>query len=191
MAKSKKHNLQWIKETLDLNPDHNWKSSPGNSIFVAGRGAVRFEVPQDWHFEPDDNSFRFLDRKPPDDDCRLEVSYNLLPPGDWKELPLKGLVKKLAREDSRNPHEIGEVIQEKRQTARIVWVQIQFIDPQENRPAYSRIAVGIGSGVQCLITMDYWADDADKFTPVWDTVISSLVLGLYIRDPRSGLAFPD
>ncbi|MDJ0525256.1 MAG: hypothetical protein PX481_04585 [Microcystis sp. M53603_WE2] len=31
----------------------------------------------------------------------------------------------------------------------------------------------------------------DKFTPVWDTVISSLVLGLYIRDPRSGLAFPD
>ena len=63
MAKSKKHNLQWIKETLDLNPDHNWKSSPGNSIFVAGRGAVRFEVPQDWHFEPDDNSFRFLDRK--------------------------------------------------------------------------------------------------------------------------------
>ena len=87
MAKSKKHNLQWIKETLDLNPDHNWKSSPGNSIFVAGRGAVRFEVPQDWHFEPDDNSFRFLDRKPPDDDCRLEVSYNLLPPGDWKELP--------------------------------------------------------------------------------------------------------
>ena len=56
MAKSKKHNLQWIKETLDLNPDHNWKSSPGNSIFVAGRGAVRFEVPQDWHFEPDDNS---------------------------------------------------------------------------------------------------------------------------------------
>jgi hypothetical protein len=39
--------------------------------------------------------------------------------------------------------------------------------------------------------MDYWVDDADKFTPVWDTVISSLVLGLYIRDPRSGLAFPD
>ncbi|GCA74117.1 hypothetical protein MiTe_00939 [Microcystis aeruginosa NIES-2520] len=191
MAKSKKHNLQWIKETLDLNPDHNWKSSPGNSIFVAGRGAVRFEVPQDWHFEPDDNSFRFLDRKPPDDDCRLEVSYNLLPPVDWKELPLKGMVKKLAREDSRNPHEIGEVIQEKRQTVRIVWVQIQFIDPQENRSAYSRIAVGIGSGVQCLITMDYWVDDADKFTPVWDTVISSLVLGLYIRDPRSGLAFPD
>jgi hypothetical protein len=28
-----------------------------------------------------------------------------------------------------------------------------------------RIAVGIGSGVQCLITMDYWVDDADKFTP--------------------------
>lgn len=50
---------------------------------------------------------------------------------------------------------------------------------------------GLGSGVQCLITFDYWVDDADRLTAVWDTVMESLTLGLYISDPRTGLAFPD
>jgi hypothetical protein len=191
MGKSKKHNLQWVKETLDLKEGHNWQSPENTKIFVAGRGAVRFDVPQDWHFEPDTDSFRFLDRKPPNDDCRLEVSYNLLPPGDWSEFPLSPLLRKVVRDDSRHLSEWGEIFKLKRQTVRVVWTQLQFTDPQENREAYSRIAIGLGSGVQCLITMDYWVDDAERVTPVWDLVLSSLVLGLYIRDPRTGFAFPD
>ena len=97
----------------------------------------------------------------------------------------------MVRDDERNVVEQGEIIQLKRQTARIVWAQIKFIDPQENREAYSRICIGLGSGVQCLITFDYWADDAERLLHVWDMVIESLVLGLYIRDPQTGLAFPD
>jgi hypothetical protein len=191
MSKPKKHNLKWIKETLELKEDHNWKSNPGNRIFVAGRGALRFDVPENWHFEPDEKSFRFLDNKPPKDDARLEASFNLLPPGNWPDFPLAPLLRQVVRDDERNPIEKGEIIQLKRQTARIVWTQIKFIDPQENREAYSRIAIGLGSGVQCLITFEYWVDDADRMIPVWDTVMDSLVLGLYIRDPRTGFAFPD
>lgn len=191
MSKRKKHNLQWIKETLELKEDHNWKSKPGTRIFVAGRGALRFDVPSDWHFELDTNSFRFLDKKPPNDDCRLEASFNLLPPSNWADFPLVRLLKQTVQDEKRNVVERGEFIQFKRQTARIVWTQIKFIDPQENREAYSRICIGLGSGVQCLITFDYWVDDAERLIPVWDTVMESLVLGLYIRDPRTGLAFPD
>lgn len=191
MAKRKKHNLQWIKETLELQEDHNWTSKPGHRIFVAGRGALRFDVPEDWHFEPDTKSFRFLDRKPPNDDCRLEASYNLLPPGDWTDFPLTSLLKRVVRDDDRNITQKGEIIELKRQTARIVWTQFKFIDPNENRDAYSRICIGLGSGVQCLITFDYWVDDAERLNPVWDTVMDSLVLGLFIRDPRTGFAFPD
>ncbi|MCY7282042.1 MAG: hypothetical protein LH679_01110, partial [Cyanobacteria bacterium CAN_BIN43] len=92
----------------------------------------------------------------------------------------------------RNVTEWGEVITVKRQTARIVWMEIKFIDDQEEeRDAYSRTCIGIGSNVQCLITMDFWADQAEQFTPVWDAVMRSLTLGLFIRDPRTGLAFPD
>jgi hypothetical protein len=191
MSKRKKRHQQWLKETLELNENHNWQSEPGTRIFVAGRGALRFDVPQDWYFEPDEKSFRFLDNKPPKDDARLEASFNLLPPGNWAEFPLVPLLKKIMQEDERHPIEIGKVIQLKRQTARVVWNQIKFIDPQEHREAYSRTCIGLGSGVQCLITFDYWVDDAERLTPVWDTVMNSLVLGLYIRDPRTGFAFPD
>lgn len=191
MSKRKKHNLKWIKETLELKEGHNWQAQPNTRIFVAGRGALRFDVPQDWHFEPDEKSFRFLDKKPPNDDCRLEASFNLLPPRDWTGFPLIELLKQVVQDDPRVPYEQGEIYQLQRQTARIVWTQIEFTDPQEHRQAYSRIAIGLGSGVQCLITFDYWVDDAERLTPVWDTVLSSLVLGLYIRDPKTGFAFPD
>ncbi len=191
MSKRKKQNRPWIKEVLELKEDHHWKSQPGNRIFVAGRGALRFDVPQDWHFEPQEKSFRFLDNKPPKDDACLEASFNLLPPADWSEFPLISILRKVVKDDERNPIELGEIIQLKRQTARIVWTQLKFIDPQEHREAYSRICIGLGSGVQCLITFEYWVDDAERMIPVWDTVMESLVLGLYIRDPRTGLAFPD
>lgn len=191
MSKRKKHDLKWLKETQQLQEGHNWQSQPGTQIFVAGRGALRFDVPQDWYFEPDEKSFRFLDKKPPNDDCRLESSYNLLPPGDWANFPLVSLLEQVVKDDERNPIDIGEIIQLKRQTARIVWTEIKFIDSQENREAYSRICIGLGSGVQCLITFDYWASDAERCIPVWDTVMRSLVLGLYIRDPKTGFALPD
>ncbi|PSF33155.1 hypothetical protein C7H19_20330 [Aphanothece hegewaldii CCALA 016] len=191
MSKRKKHDLKWIKETLELEENHNWQSQPGTRIFVAGRGALRFDIPDNWHFEPQENSFCFLDRKPPKDDCRLEASFNLLPPGNWAAFPLVDLLKKVVKDDTRQPIEQDEIHQFKRQTARVVWTQFKFIDPQENRPAYSRIALGLGSNVQCLITFDYWVDDAERVTPVWDLVMSTLVLGLFIRDPRTGFALPD
>jgi hypothetical protein len=191
MAK-KKNSLKWIKETLELKDDHRWETNPGYKIFVAGRGAVRFDVPQDWVFEPDEKSFRFTNADPPDDDCRLEVSFNLLPPGDWDMFPLKSTLKQVMQKDSRDVLEWGEVVTVPRQTARIMWIEIRFMDHQEeDREAFSRTCIGIGSNVQCLITMDFWADQADRFTPVWDEVMRSLVLGLFIRDPRTGFALPD
>ena len=35
MAKRKKSNLQWIKETLELSPDHHWEGPDDYKIFVA------------------------------------------------------------------------------------------------------------------------------------------------------------
>jgi hypothetical protein len=185
----KKRNLKWIKETLDLQPDHRWHASPGNKLFVAGRGAVRFEVPSSWHFEPKESSFKFCDRKPPDDDCGLEVSYNQLPPADWSLFPLKKILKDVVQKDDRDVIERGEIITLKRQIAQIVWTELKFIE--DNREAYSRICIGLGSGVQCLITFDYWADQAEQLTPVWDNVLRTLVLGLYVADPTKGTAMPD
>ncbi len=191
--KRKKSHRSWIKETLDLKPDHHWEGPEGYKIFVAGRGAVRFNVPQKWICEPQENSFKFLDNKPPKDDCCLEVSYNHLPPrDDWSLFPLKHTLKKVMENDERQPIERSEVFTVKRQTAKIVWCEIKFIDTQEEpREAFSRTRIGLGSNIQCLITFDFWVDQAEQLIPVWDEVMRSLTLGLYIRDPRTGLAFPD
>jgi hypothetical protein len=192
MAKGKKSNLQWIKKTLELKPDHRWEAPEGYKIFVANRGAVRFNVPQEWVFEPQAKSFKFLDKEPPDDDCCLEVSFNPLPPNDWSQFPLKSTLKKVLEDDGRNVISRGKVFTVKRQTASIVWAELKFIDTQaEPREAFSRTCIGLGSNVQCLITFDFWADQAHQLTPVWDEVMRSLTLGLYIRDPMTGTAFPD
>lgn len=190
-SKNKKHDLKWIKETLDLENNHRWQTKPGFKIFVADRGAVRFDVPEDWIFEPDQKSFKFFDGAPPDDNCRLEMSFNRLPASDWSGFPLEDALRKIVEEEERNLIEAGAIMTVKRQTARIVWTQIKFIDSQENRAAYSRTCIGLGSNVQCLITLDYWVDDAERLTPIWDEVLRSLTLGLYISDPRTGNALPD
>lgn len=191
MGKRKGRNSKWRKETLELDKNHGWRSREGYSVFVAGRGALRLDVPSGWEMEMKEKSVRFLDAEPPDENCCLEVSYNPIPQHDWRDFPLKGIVKKIMREDDRGVIELGEVVKLPRQTAHIVWGELKFLDSQENREAYSRICVGIGSGIQCLLTFEYWVEDTEKMTPVWDVALESLTLGMYINDPRKGFAMPD
>ena len=101
-------------------------------------------------------------------------------------------MKKVLKADGRNVIESEEIITIKRQTAQIVWTEIKFIDTGEKpRSAFGRTCIGLGSNIQCLITFDYWADQALELTPVWDEVMHSLTLGLYVRGPMTGVAFPD
>jgi len=74
---------EWEKETLKLKKNHGWKGKDGYRIFVADRGAIRFNFPQDWIVAPGDDSINFHDKQPPDDDCRLAVSCMRLPAIDW------------------------------------------------------------------------------------------------------------
>ena len=68
----------------------------------------------------------------------------------------------------------------------LAWAEGSFIDPQELRAAIARMAIGIGSNIQVLLTFDYWATDAERFSSVWDDVLQSLQLGAYIPDPTRG-----
>jgi hypothetical protein len=79
-----------------------------------------------------------------------------------------------------------DVVSIQRPDLRLVWLEGNFIDPQEFRQAYGRMAIGIGGNIQVLLTFDYWADDAARFVPVWDDVLQSLQVGTYIPDPTRG-----
>jgi hypothetical protein len=52
MAKSKKS--KWSKKTYQLDGMYGWNCKPGYKVFVADRGAVCFDFPSSWHFDPGD-----------------------------------------------------------------------------------------------------------------------------------------
>ena len=179
---------KWDKQVLRLQPNHTWRCQPGYKVFVAGRGDVRFDVPQDWVFEPGESSFCFFDRSPPDDDCRLEVSYLVLSSHiDWRGLSLQTIFEEvIVKGEQRTPHTRSSLITVKRPDLELVWYQIHFLDPNEWREACSRACLARGANIQPLITLDYWLDDEKRVEPVWDEVLRTLQLGQYVKDPTRG-----
>jgi hypothetical protein len=174
-------------ESLKLKRDHRWRARPGHRIFVADRGAVRFDFPQGWVLRMGERSVCLHDREPPEDDCRLEVSFTRLPPVDWSGMPVEQLLDTAVGSDTREPGGRGQTRVVRRHGLRLAWTELRFADPVEHRPARSRILVGLGNNVQCLITFDFWETDAARLAPAWDEVVRTLELGIHIEDPTTGL----
>jgi hypothetical protein len=176
----------WSEENLKLKKGHGWKAPPGHRIFVADKGAVRFNIPEKWIVEPDSDAIKFYDGKPPDDNCRLACSYLHLPPIDWSGLALTDLIKVATEGDERTLTLSGEIAHQRRGDLELAWGDLSFDDPEEHRQAYTRVCIARGSGIQTLITLDYWPEDRDRLMPVWNEVVRSLELGRYIEDPTIG-----
>lgn len=177
---------QWKKQTLKLRDDHTWRSKPGCKIFVAGRGAVRFDFPADWVVVPATDSIELYDKNPPDDDCRLAVSYLELPPIDWSGLPLRFLLEQANQGDPRPIHHRGEILESRRGNLEIAWRELQFVDPVCRREARSHFCLARKGKIQALITFDYWASDAERCLSVWNTVLETLELDEQYADPARG-----
>jgi hypothetical protein len=177
---------RWRKETRKLRDHHYWSAQPDCNVFVADRGAVRFDYPRDWVIVPDPDSIKIHDKQPPDDDCVLAVSYLRLPPVDWSGLPLSLLVEKSSEGDSRPIYERGAIHELRRGDLEIAWREMRFVDPGEKREARSLFCLGRRGQIQALITFDFWETDSERCRKVWETVLKSLELGEYIQDPTVG-----
>jgi hypothetical protein len=175
-------------KSLRLKENHTWKAPDGFKVVVIDRGAVSFNIPQDWHvakLEP----FELNDQPPPDDNARVSVSFWRLPPDiDWTGLPLAQMLSQATHDSHSDLKTISrsEILRSSRADLEIVWTSHLFMDPKEHREAYSRIAVSRGWDIQVLITFDFWADDLQKSIPIWDEIIRSLQLGRKIEDPTKG-----
>lgn len=186
---------RWKKETRKLPKDHDWRCKPGHKIFVADRGAVRFDYPEDWIVIPGESSCQFHDKKPPDDHCILEVSFLRLSPAiDWSELSLVDLLCQVLAQEG-TPVPADQVVREARADLELVWAEHRSIDPTEHREAVHRMCIArtirasgttalpVQPDIQALLTLAFWPEDAGWVTPVWDEVLRSLQLGLVIKDP--------
>ncbi|MBZ0281164.1 MAG: hypothetical protein K8L97_10515 [Anaerolineae bacterium] len=181
-----KHKKRMETGKLRLQDKHTWKAPNGYKIVVIDRGAVSFNIPQDWvvaKLEP----FELNDRLPPHDDARISTSFWRLPPGvDWSGLPLAPLLTKSVEGSSMEILARGGVIKSTRTDIELVWTEHRFIDPKEKREAFSRFALARGFDVQAFISCDFWVDDALRLHPIWDEVLRSLQLGRVIQDPTKG-----
>ena len=185
---------KWDKRDIRLPEDHGWRARPGNVVFVANRGAVHFEIPREWVIEPIGSTPAIYDKKPPDDNCRLQLSVFPLPPGmDWSGLPLAEMLQAALDGRPDDPEEEvdptaerGEIVAYTKRGLEFAWTETRFIDKKEQRPALSRTLIARGNDVQILITFDIWEDDKARVLPVWDGVLRSLRLGEYVDDPLKG-----
>jgi len=212
---------KWEERRLRMDDDHGWRCRPGYSIFVADRGAVRFDVPSSWKVVVDDEGVKIHDKAPPDDNCRIQLSVHYLPPGvDWSELPpaklladvlderdrrregdeddalarLKGRggavarARALAQKDEPKHEVLGRdpISHVLRPGLEIVWTEVRWIDPNEQREARTRHLLARAKNIQPFITMDFWPEDARRFNPVWKELLRSLRVGEYVADPRKG-----
>ena len=177
----------WLKEELTLQEDHTWRAKPGCKIFVADRGALRLDYPEDWVVIPGENSINFHDRQPPDDDIHMEVSIMRLPPIDWSALPLRDLIPAAIQGDARDIRWRGEIQEQRNGDVEIAWLESMFIDrQQDDREARTRLCLARSGTIQPIITMEYWPEDAARATKAWDDALGSLELGMYIEDPTKG-----
>lgn len=180
---------RWEKRDLRLRENHGWKAKPGYQIFVADRGAVRFDIPQGWIVVPAENAVKICDREPPDDTCAIQLTVFRLPSGfDWTGLPLAQMLADATGADPEENDVLakGEVVTVERPDMEIAWRETRFLDKTEKREAISRSCVARAHNIQPLITFDFWVDDAPRLYRVWDELLSSLRLGDYVADPTLG-----
>lgn len=177
------------REKFNLFKGHNWKAKPGNQIFVANRGDVRFEFPGGWVIDRNsggvDDSVRFYDGHPPDDNIRLAISVlHILDPIVY-QAPLADLLDHSAKDIGENCRR-GQAFAMKLPQHEMAWLEMEYIDPIGKRLAHTRFCLARGSGIQTLITLDYWPEDAGKAQAAWDDVLGTLVLGDYVENPLLG-----
>ena len=178
---------EWKKETLRLKDRHGWKAKPGHSICAIGRGAIRFDYPSTWLVSADSDSLKIRDAPEPNDSCVLAVSQMRLPRELADQVPVRQLLLGCRDDDEYDVLERKDVIEVPRDDGvEFAYSEVRYVDPKEQRQVCSRLAVARGGGVYCLITFDFWVDDTAKFEPVWDEVLRSLTLGMYVKDPSAG-----
>ncbi len=160
---------------------HHWSARPGEMIFVADRGAARFNYPKPWVMKfQESGSIQFRDRPEPDDDALLEISVMHLNPEApvlWSELPLGDFLMRIHFENDKRGLKPGETVTAERPNLDLAWVESTFIDSNENRPACDRALFAYNNFVMTYITMVFWEDHRDRFAPVWDRMLETLHVG--------------
>lgn len=176
-------------EVVSLPEDHGWSVREGFKAVVADRGAVRFDIPSDWHSEFGTTCDLLLtDRPPPEDECRVEFSLLRVPVVAGVEFPLLDFFDEATGAADPEVHTVGEPTLVRREGLELVWRESLYIEEESGREAVRRSLLAAGSGLFALFTMAQYADVRERTEPAWRELCDSIELGAHYdltgRDPR-------
>ena len=179
---------KWVKQTFDLPDEHGWNAPEGYNVFVAGRGAVQFNVPQTWVVEPDDDSVKLKDKPTPKDDMCIAMSYYPIAEAIWAhpQFPMTVIVKMMSEQDNRKPFWRSDVFLEERRDLEQAWLEVKFMDPLENREAYGRWCLVRGKRIVVLVTGECWPEHKARFEEAWKEMLRSMMLERHYDNPFKG-----
>lgn len=170
---------------LQIKDRHNWKCKPGNQLCVLDRGAARFEFPDSWVLEVKDGTVTLHDRPAGIEACDLCVSILNVPGLAVNELALDDLLVR-SLDSNRQVTGQSEIYRRDSGGVEIAWLEQKYFEETQQRPAKFRVALARSPELHCLISLNYWAERAGSLERVWDEVLDTLVLAVYVQDPTVG-----
>jgi hypothetical protein len=171
---------------LGLAPGHGWRATPSHRILVLGRGAVRLEYPEAWVIEVEEDCVKVYDRKSPDDECILGVSYHRWPAISGSAPGVGRLVRAALAGDERSFIALDPIVEETRIDIALAWGQGRFVDSRVAREACARLCIARKAEIQALVTFDFWLSDLEQSDAWWHGFLSSLQLAQWVADPTRG-----
>lgn len=135
--------------------------------------------------EPGGDCVKIYDKKPPDDDCVLGVSYHHWP-AVGNELSVASLARSSLAAGERPVTLAGPIVEETRIDLVLAWGEGRSIDPRTSREACARLCIARKDEIQAILTLDFWPSDLERCDAHWRAFLSTLQLGQWVADPRKG-----
>ena len=159
-------------DAVQLMPDHVWKAAPGCRILVIDGGAVRLDFPGDWIAFPTARHIALIDRLPPATRFTVGVSWRRLSHA-MAAVPLDYLLSEILIGEQREVIRRGDIHRTFRFPLEIAWIQLRLVE-------------GCTRCTQAVILFDFQPNDELAVFDVWETLLSTLVVGDYIQDHVRG-----
>ena len=175
----------WIPRPVKLPKNHGWRASPGNSVFVAGRGDAMFEIPRKWLITPlDSGVIQISDRRPPKERMRMNVSVIRFAPHMSSTTPVEVMLEDIVVKDvGRNLTSRGPIQTAERPDFGLAWMEGEFIDIDENRMAHMRMCLACRDNLCVIITSDFYPEVSRPAVRAWVTMLGTLKIGVNMDDP--------
>lgn len=159
-------------------PVLDWRSPlMTEKVVVLDRGNIEFLYPGDWSIAASKEGYLTL--SDPSESCRLEVSYQKVPP-PAAEIPVARLLERLLEQVPEAPSDVT-IESQTSGNGRFAWTDYAYPSTDKrtgnDAEAHGRWLIGSNGLFQLLMTFYYWEDDSGWAVTSWSRVYETIQFG--------------